>query len=139
MPEERSGGRSRNRNSAARRASPSTGRRGGNRGNQQQGGAPRNQRPNGSVLAAPLDFWGVPLPGESVQLPREGGMQAELPWLGTVRTTLEPTAVVRSLGPPPLVGRETLAEHYLEVVYRRAVGLAAALGASAGLIDTSED
>ncbi len=37
------------------------------------------------------------------------------------------TATVRSLGPPPLAGRETIAEHYFEAAYQRATIMAEAL------------
>jgi hypothetical protein len=46
--------------------------------------------------------------------------------------------VVRSLGPPPLPGHETAAEHYFGAVYERAVALAGALAAAGGLLDTGE-
>ena len=37
------------------------------------------------------------------------------------------TATVRSLGAPPLAGRETIAEHYFDAAYQRASVMAAAL------------
>ena len=46
----------------------------------------------------------------------------------------QPAAVVRSLGQPPLSGRETISEHYFEAVYGRSVGLASALAAAGGLL-----
>jgi hypothetical protein len=47
----------------------------------------------------------------------------------------DPTALVESLGPPPFPGGQ-IAQLYFEAVYERAAGLAVALAASAGLIDT---
>jgi hypothetical protein len=55
-----------------------------------------------------------------------------------VRITEDPPAVVRSLGPPPLAGHETIAEHYFAAVYDRAVGLAGALAAAGDLIKPEE-
>jgi hypothetical protein len=52
-----------------------------------------------------------------------------------VRMTTDPSAVPRSLGPPPLPGHETAAEHYFAAVYDRAVTTAGALAAAGGMID----
>ena len=46
----------------------------------------------------------------------------------------DPTALIRSLGSPPLQGRAAIAEYYLESVVRRAAGVATALAATAGLL-----
>ena len=46
----------------------------------------------------------------------------------------DPTALLRSLGDPPLQGQGATAEHYLAAVVERAAGLATALAASAGLL-----
>lgn len=53
----------------------------------------------------------------------------------TVRPTPDPSALVRSLGPPPLVGHERAADAYFAAVYDRAVGLATALAAANGLLE----
>jgi len=50
----------------------------------------------------------------------------------------DPTAMIRSIGQPPLPGRETVAEHYFVAVYEKAAALAIALAAASGLLDTSE-
>ena len=50
----------------------------------------------------------------------------------------DPTALLRSLGDPPLQGQGAVAEHYLAAVIERAAGLATALAASAGLLATAE-
>lgn len=52
-----------------------------------------------------------------------------------IRITDAPAAVPRSLGPPPLPGHESIAEHYFTAVYGRAVTTAGALAAAGGLID----
>ena len=51
-----------------------------------------------------------------------------------MRPTPEASALVRSLGPPPLVGHDRAAEAYFAAVYDRAVGLATALAAANGLL-----
>ena len=55
-----------------------------------------------------------------------------------VRSPDDPAAMVRSLGPPPLPGRETIAEHYFAAVYDKAARRAVALAAASGLMDMSE-
>lgn len=55
-----------------------------------------------------------------------------------IAITTDPTSTVRSLGKPPLAGREAAAEHYFEAVYERAVAMAGAL-AAAGDILASDD
>lgn len=52
-----------------------------------------------------------------------------------VRMTAHPAAIPRSLGPPPLADHESVAEHYFEAIYDRAVTTAGALAAAGGLID----
>ncbi len=70
------------------------------------------------------DFWGS-----------ENG-EEEPPSL--IKPSEDPTAMIRSLGPPPLPSRETVAEHYFAAVYDKAASLAVALAAASGLLDTSE-
>lgn len=55
-----------------------------------------------------------------------------------VSVTPDPTSTVRSLGKPPLVGREMIAEHYFDAVYQRAVAMAGALAAAGDLLDDSD-
>ena len=55
-----------------------------------------------------------------------------------VSVTTDPTSTVRSLGKPPLAGREAAAEHYFEAVYHHAVAMAGALAAAGDLL-TSDD
>ena len=56
-----------------------------------------------------------------------------------ISVTTDPASTVRSLGKPPLAGRETVAEHYFEAVYQRAVAMAGALAAAGGLLGTDGD
>ena len=55
-----------------------------------------------------------------------------------VRSPEDPSAMIRSLGPPPLPGRETIAENYFAVAYDKAARRAVALAAASGLIDFSD-
>jgi hypothetical protein len=75
--------------------------------------------------AAGRNFWGNPgaLGDDDVEL---------------IRVADDPTAMVRSLGRPPLPGAETIAEHYFAAVYERAAGLAGALAAASDLLDTDD-
>lgn len=50
----------------------------------------------------------------------------------------DPTAVLRSLGEPPLQGQGVVAEHYLAAVVEQAAGLATALAAAGGLLAQPE-
>ncbi|WP_419931897.1 hypothetical protein [Candidatus Poriferisodalis sp.] len=56
-----------------------------------------------------------------------------------VTVTTDPTSTVRSLGKPPLAGREAAAEHYFEAVYQRAVAMAGALAAAGDLLAPDDD
>ena len=55
-----------------------------------------------------------------------------------VRSPDDPSAMIRSLGPPPLPGRETIAENYFALAYDKAARRAVALAAASGLIDFSD-
>ena len=74
--------------------------------------------------AANRDFWGTESHDDA------GGT--------VIRPATHPTALVRSLGPPPLPGGGVLPQHYFDAVYERAAALAVALAASAGLSETEE-
>jgi hypothetical protein len=56
----------------------------------------------------------------------------------TIRPSEDPTAMIRSLGPPPFPGGETLAEHYFAATYEKAAAVAIALAAASDLLDTDE-
>jgi hypothetical protein len=51
----------------------------------------------------------------------------------------DPTALLRSLGDPPLQGQGAVAEHYLVAVVERAADVATALAAAAGLLGAGDD
>lgn len=90
-----------------------------------QSGPPPRRRPQGSNRRdAGGSFWGDP---------------AALPDATRgVRITSDPSAVARSLGPPPLPGHEAIAAHYFAAVYDRTVALAGAIAAAGGLIALEE-
>ncbi|WP_323673247.1 hypothetical protein [Candidatus Poriferisodalis multihospitum] len=56
-----------------------------------------------------------------------------------ISVTTDPTSTVRSLGKPPLAGREAAAEHYFEAVYQRAVAMAGALAAAGDLFASVDE
>lgn len=62
-----------------------------------------------------------------------------LPPPAPIAPASDPTALVRSLGDPPLLGQGAVAEHYLAAVVERASGLATALAAAGGLLATPSD
>jgi hypothetical protein len=78
----------------------------------------KGRRPSGR------EFWGTDERDEEAPAP--------------IRPSDDPTAMIRSLGPPPLPSRETVAEHYFTAVYDKAASLAVALAAASGLLDMSE-
>lgn len=82
--------------------------------------AKRKRKPKGTTRK----FWGEVRPEAPADVP--------------VRITPDPTAVVRSLGIPPLPGQEHASGLYFQAVYERAVGLAAALAAAGDLIEVDE-
>src|SRR5690606_34116907 len=96
------------------------GRKGGRK--RSQNNRRKNRRPD--VLHDAPRFWGDP-----ALLP---------PASQDVRITDDPSAVPRSLGPPPLPGHEVIAEQYFGVVYDRAVTTAGLLAAAGGLIDAED-
>ncbi len=67
----------------------------------------------------PIEFWGDP-----ERLPEP---------VGSIDDTADVMALVSSLGPVPISGRQTAAEHWLRLVYERASMLAGALAAAGGL------
>ncbi|MDQ1383166.1 MAG: hypothetical protein QOG65_545 [Actinomycetota bacterium] len=82
-------------------------------------------RSNPRRKAAPRrDFWdGVDASEEPVTL---------------IRAAEDASAMIRSLGPPPLPGRETIAERYLALAFDKASRRAVALAAASGLMDMAE-
>jgi hypothetical protein len=65
---------------------------------------------------------------------------AELAAPAPIVPTSAPSALIDSLGPPPLQNQSQVAGHYLAAVVERAATVANALAASAGLLaDVAED
>jgi len=73
----------------------------------------------GGAKAKPVDLW-RPMPPVPDTVP--------------ITPASDPTALLRSIGAPPLRGRSDVAEAYLLAVAERAAGLATALAAAAGLL-----
>jgi len=74
------------------------------------------------------NFWAANVPEDEL---------AEL--AGTVRPSDKPTALVRSLGQPPLPGQNRAAGHYFDAVYLKAAHFATALATANGLIEVDND
>jgi hypothetical protein len=91
------------------------------RGNKKRGGRARKK---GVSPKAVVEFWGD---AEAVPRPEHD-----------IRIAKDTSAVVRSLGRPPMGGQDTLAEHYFVAVYDRAVTLASALAAAGDLIEPED-
>lgn len=86
------------------------------------------------------DYWGydpteVPDPdGAPDDGAPDDGAQLE-----AIKVSTLPSAMVRSLGRPPLPGQDQAAEAYFDVVYAKAALLASALADSVGLLDDAGD
>lgn len=57
-----------------------------------------------------------------------------LPEVQSIRSSTDPSMLVRSLGDPPLGAKSVLAGHYLAALLERAAGTAVALAVSADLL-----
>lgn len=81
----------------------------------------RRKRPGGrgGGRGGPVDIW-RPVPA--------------LPDPEPIEPATDPTALLRSLGDPPLPVSSVIAGHYLNTVIERAAALASALAASADLL-----
>ncbi len=92
-----------------------------------KGGRPGGRRRKGPKRKKvdPKVFWGDPQ-----ALPTDENATAAM--------TTDPSAVIRSLGRPPLSGQQNAAEHYFTAVYDRAVNLAAALAAAGDMIEAED-
>ena len=85
---------------------------------------PNRSRRSQARRPDPIEFW------------RTGPGLGDAP---PVHLAEDPTVVLRSLGAPPVAGHDVEAERSLAVVLVRAAGLAAALGASVGLLEQPGD
>jgi hypothetical protein len=84
-----------------------------------------NQRSaSGRRRSGGADFWGRPSEGP--------------PSDRKVRPTVDPGAVVRSLGDPPLGPNPATAAHHLTAIYEEAVRAATALAAANGILESDE-
>jgi hypothetical protein len=106
------GGNSRKRRSSKNRQSGS--------GHPQQSGNARSSAA-GRRRSGGADFWGRASDGP--------------PSDRKVRPTVDPGAVVRSLGDPPLGPNPATAAHHLTAIYEEAVRAATALAAANGLLE----
>jgi hypothetical protein len=86
--------------------------------------ARRNNRRRRAKPVKPIELW-RPVPA--------------LPDPEAITPADDPTAVLRSLGDPPLPGQGAVAGHYLAAVVERAAGLATALAAANGLLAERDD
>lgn len=88
------------------------------------GGGRKRNRKRRNRAKATAEYW-----GDKDKLPDP---------TSDIRITTDPSAVVRSLGRPPLPGQEHASEAFFAAVYGRAVGLASALAAAGDLIEPEE-
>lgn len=84
---------------------------------------PPQRKRGGGGKAKPVDIW-RPVP--------------PLPDPTPISPATDPTALLRSIGAPPLRARSAMAEAYLLAVAERAAGLATALAAAADLLATQD-
>jgi hypothetical protein len=89
--------------------------------NQPPAGANRSSSGGGRRRSGGTDFWGRATEGP--------------PSDRKVRPTIDPGAVVRSLGDPPLGPNPATAAHHLTAIYEEAVRAATALAAANGLLE----
>jgi hypothetical protein len=118
--------RRRPKSAAAKTGAPKTGARANPRANPRARPAPRRR------AQPPRDFWGAEHP-DRTEHPEPPEDLTPAP----IRPTDDPTALIHSLGPPPLPN-SLAARHYFDAIYERSAALAVALATSAGLIDPSE-
>jgi len=85
----------------------------------------RRKKPAGprATAASGVKFWG-----------REGAVEPT----DAIRPSDDPTAMIRSLGPPPLGVLAGPGEHYLSAAYDKAAGVAVALAAAGDLLDLDD-
>jgi hypothetical protein len=101
-------------NNVGKQGSGDHGRRSGN----------RRRKAAKRTVTSPDGFWGDP-----AKLPRGKPH---------VRIITDPSAIVRSLGRPPLSGHQNHAEGFFAAVYQRSVTLATVLAAAGDLIAPDE-
>ena len=92
--------------------------------NQPQTGRSSSSSSGGRRRTGGADFWGRPSEGP--------------PTDRKVRPTVDPGAVVRSLGDPPLGPNPATAAHHLTAIYEEAVKAATALAAANSLLELDD-
>lgn len=94
----------------------------------------KRRRSSGGRRAVEAKFWGSP----NHDGPAGVGIPGSPPPPPTpIRPSPQPSALVLSLGPPPLSVDSAVAERHLKAVYEEAVRAATALAAANGLLDTT--
>ena len=85
----------------------------------------RRKKPAAAVAAADVvRFWGA---------------EVDEPIAPFIRPSVDPTALLRSLGPIPLTVQEKLAAAQLHAVYEKATQVATAVAAAAGLVEVDDE
>src|SRR5229473_1255443 len=87
----------------------------------------RRRKKNDDKTEKPANFWAANLPEDEL-----------VGLAGSVRPSDKPTALVRSLGQPPLPGQNRAAGHYFDAVYLKAAHFATALATANDLIETGD-
>lgn len=102
----------------------------GGQGGQKRGKKKGKKKSNQSAIDPKRPLWENP-----------EGEAAVREIVGSVRPANHPTAVVRSLGDPPLGKYATSAQHYYDAVYEKAQQFAVAIATANGLLvmDDNED
>ena len=108
----------------ASRGNNQNGSQNGKGQNDNGGGGRKRNRKRRNRAKATAEYW-----GDKGRLPDP---------TSDIRITEDPSAVVRSLGRPPLPGQEHASEAFFAAVYGRAVGLASALAAAGDLIEPED-
>lgn len=103
------------------------GKRGGS-GGQKRNKKRRRKKQNKSAIDPNRPLWENP-----------GGEAAVREIVGSVRPADHPTAVVRSLGDPPLGKFVSTAQHYYDAVYEKAQQYAVAIATANGLLMDEDD
>ena len=107
----------------------------------------KRRRPGAGRRLAEQRFWGTTTsgPGSPGAGPAGTGPDGDSPGepeagsAASIRPTPDPSAVVRSLGPPPLAMDGGAVERHLTAVYEEAVRAATALAAANGLLVSDDE
>ncbi len=107
-----------------RRRRPASGRPTGQGSAQPRSASGGRNNSSAPRRTSDADFWGRP--GESP------------PAVERIRPAVDPAALPRSLGDPPLGPNPAAAAHHLAVIYEEAVRAGTALAAASGLVDDDD-